>query len=87
MKESAGSAAGAVEAIAAVAEENSAAAEEVSAATEQLSARVQEVVASASILSQMAGELDALVARFTLESSAGGAVEPPQLLANRRKVA
>ena len=87
MKESAGSVAGAVEAIAAVAEENSAAAEEVSAATEQLSARVQEVVASASILSQMAGELDALVARFTLESSAGGAVEPPQLLANRRKVA
>ena len=58
----------AIESIAAVSEENSAAAEEVSAATEEMSAQAEEVVASASTLADMAGELDALVARFRLAS-------------------
>jgi methyl-accepting chemotaxis protein len=55
--------------IAAISEENSASAEEVSAATEQMSGQVQEVVASAAKLAHMAGELDALVAQFRLETA------------------
>ena len=58
-----------ISSIAAVSEENSAAAEEVSAATEEMSAQAEEVVASAATLAEMAQQLDALVARFTLETS------------------
>jgi methyl-accepting chemotaxis protein len=64
-----------VESIAAVSEENSAAAEEVSASTEEMSAQAEEVVASAQSLADMARELDALVARFTLEASEGNVVQ------------
>jgi methyl-accepting chemotaxis protein len=60
-----------MESIAAVSEENSAAAEQVSAATQEMSAQAEEVVASAATLAEMATELDALVARFTLESRSG----------------
>jgi methyl-accepting chemotaxis protein len=62
-----------VESIAAISEENSASAEEVSAATEQMSAQAEEVVASAASLSDMAQQLDELVARFKLRSGDGPA--------------
>jgi methyl-accepting chemotaxis protein len=62
----------AIESIAAVSEENSASAEEVSAATEEMSAQVEEVVASAGSLTEMARGLDALVARFTLDTARAG---------------
>jgi methyl-accepting chemotaxis protein len=60
-----------MESIAAVSHENSAGAEEVSAATEEMAAQVEEVVASAASLKEMAGELDALVARFKLDAGEG----------------
>ncbi len=56
----------AIESIASVSEENSAAIEEVSASTEEMTAQVEEVTASASTLSEMAQELQKLVARFKL---------------------
>jgi methyl-accepting chemotaxis protein len=59
-----------VESIAAISEENSASAEEVSAATEEMSAQAEEVVASASTLADMAQTLDALMARFRLDTGA-----------------
>jgi methyl-accepting chemotaxis protein len=70
MAAASGSVTQAIGSIAAVSEENSAAAEEVSAATEEMSAQAEEVVASAATLADMAAQLDALVARFVLESSA-----------------
>jgi methyl-accepting chemotaxis protein len=66
-----------VESIAAVSQENSAAVEEVSAATEEMSAQAEEVVASAASLAQMAGELEALVERFTLSGNAGAGAQGP----------
>ena len=57
----------AIESIASVSEENSAAIEEVSASTEEMTAQVEEVTASASTLSEMAQELQKLVARFKLK--------------------
>jgi len=76
-----------VDAIAAISEENSAAAEEVSAATEEMSAQAEEVVASAGSLAQMATELDAVVARFVLESSASStqSYAAPTSLASRSR--
>ena len=62
-----------ISSIAAVSEENSAAAEEVSAATEEMSAQAEEVVASAATLAEMAQQLDALVARFKLETASARA--------------
>ena len=56
----------AIESIASVSEENSAAIEEVSASTEEMTAQVEEVTASASTLSDMAVELQRLVAQFKL---------------------
>jgi methyl-accepting chemotaxis protein len=76
MTESAGRMTGAVSSIAAVSEENSAAAEEVSAATEEMAAQVQDVVGSAVELTRMAGELDALVARFRLADEATASAAP-----------
>jgi methyl-accepting chemotaxis protein len=73
MPASAGPVTRSVESIAAVSEENSAAAEEVSAATEKMSAQAAEVVASAESLARMAAKLDALVARFRLETGPGTA--------------
>jgi methyl-accepting chemotaxis protein len=73
MTASASTVSNSVESIAAISEENSAAAEEVSAATEEMSAQAEEVVASAGSLAQMAHELDAVVARFILDGSAGAA--------------
>ncbi|MFN8631686.1 MAG: methyl-accepting chemotaxis protein [Chloroflexota bacterium] len=64
-----------IQSIAAVSQENSAAAQEVSAATQEMSAQAEEVVASAATLADMASQLDALVARFVLESSGGSAFE------------
>ena len=90
MTANADSVANSVDSIAAVSEENSASAEEVSAATEELSAQVEQVVASAAMLAQMAGRLDALVARFTLDGGAAAtpgleASEPPERLSNRAR--
>ena len=73
MTASIGTVASSIESMAAVSEENSAASEEVSATTEQMSAQAEEVVASASTLAQMARQLDELVARFQLESTAADA--------------
>ena len=90
MTANADSVASAVDSIAAVSEENSASAEEVSAATEELSAQVEQVVASAAVLAEMAGRLDALVARFTLDVGAGSAraLPAPERLSDRaRRVA
>jgi methyl-accepting chemotaxis protein len=53
-----------VESIASVSEENSAAIEEVSAGTEEMAAQVEEVSEATSVLSEMAANLNALVARF-----------------------
>jgi hypothetical protein len=79
MSTSASTVGGSIESIAAISEENSASAEEVSAATEEMSAQAEEVVASAVSLAQMAGELDEVVAKFTLEKAkadpAGNVVE------------
>ncbi len=58
----------AIESIASVSEENSAAIEQVSASTEEMSAQVEEVTASASTLSEMAVELQNLVAQFKLSA-------------------
>jgi len=90
MTANADSVASAVDSIAAVSEENSASAEEVSAATEELSAQVEQVVASAAVLAEMAGRLDGLVARFTLDVGAGSAraLPAPERLSDRaRRVA
>jgi methyl-accepting chemotaxis protein len=73
MTASASSVTRSVESIAAVSEENSAAAEEVSAATKKMSGQAAEVVASAESLARMAAKLDALVARFRLETGPGAA--------------
>jgi methyl-accepting chemotaxis protein len=75
------------ESIAAVAQENSAAAEEVSAATEEMSAQAEEVMASAATLAELAGQLAAVVAPYTLDrgdgqpfgSDAGASVVVPYL--------
>jgi methyl-accepting chemotaxis protein len=56
----------AIESIASVSEENSAAIEEVSASTEEMTAQVEEVTASAVSLSEMAKELQQVVARFKI---------------------
>jgi methyl-accepting chemotaxis protein len=56
----------AIEVIASVSEENSASIEEVSASTEEMSAQVEEVTASAISLTEMARELQNVVARFKL---------------------
>jgi methyl-accepting chemotaxis protein len=56
----------AIESIASVSEENSAAIEQVSASTEEMSAQVEEVNSSASTLSEMARELQDLVAKFKI---------------------
>ncbi|PKO00194.1 MAG: hypothetical protein CVU42_05495 [Chloroflexi bacterium HGW-Chloroflexi-4] len=56
----------AIEDIASVSEENSAAIEQVSASTEEMSAQVEEVTASAQSLSEMARDLQDLVAVFKL---------------------
>ena len=72
-----------VESIAAVSEENSAAAEEVSAATEEMSAQAEEVMAAADTLTEMARQLDALVARFRFDDESGAdpvrAISAPSL--------
>jgi methyl-accepting chemotaxis protein len=60
----------AVESIAAISEQNSAAAEDVSAATSEMSERAADVVAATGTLAQMARQLDAVVARFTLDRDA-----------------
>jgi len=52
--------------VASFSEQSSASAEEVSASTEQTSASAQEIAASAHELAQTAGELERLVARFTV---------------------
>jgi methyl-accepting chemotaxis protein len=74
-----------VESIAAVSEQNSAATEEVSAATQEMSAQAQEVMASADSLTEMARQLDALVARFKFKNEQSGSNAPTQLAASRRK--
>jgi methyl-accepting chemotaxis protein len=56
----------AIEVIASVSEENSASIEEVSASTEEMSAQVEEVTASAISLTEMAQDLQTLVAQFKL---------------------
>jgi methyl-accepting chemotaxis protein len=61
----------AVQAIAAVAEENSAATEEVSASAEEMTAQVEEMAAQAQELAATASELRALVGRFTVERTDG----------------
>ena len=76
--------AGAVQSIAAISQENSASAEEVSAATEEMSAQAEEVVASAGSLSQMADELDDVVARFVLEGGSSKSATPTRLGDRRR---
>lgn len=58
-----------IENIAGISEENSASAEEVSATVEEVNAQVEEVTASASSLSEMAQNLQMLVAQFTLPST------------------
>ena len=52
--------------IASISEQNSAATEEVSASIEEVSAMAEEVTASAQALSDMAGDLQELVAQFRL---------------------
>jgi methyl-accepting chemotaxis protein len=59
----------AIENIASVSQENSAIAQEVSASTQEVLAQVEEVSASAQILSDMAVQLQALVAQFTLTAA------------------
>jgi methyl-accepting chemotaxis protein len=66
MAANAGQVSEAVERIASISEENSAATEEVSASVEEVNAMVEEVTASAQSLSDMAGDLQALVAQFKL---------------------
>lgn len=56
-----------MESIASISEENSAAVQEVSASTEEMNAQIEEVTSSAKNLSQMADELQKVVARFTIE--------------------
>ncbi len=58
----------AIESIASVSEENSAAIEEVSASAEEMSAQVEEVNASAQSLTEMAENLQSIVAQFKLKS-------------------
>ena len=85
MTSSAGSVGRSVESIAAISQQNSAAAQEVSAATEEMSAQAEEVVASAQSLSQMADQLDSLVARFRVDgASTGNAAQPAGLVQRRR---
>ncbi len=65
-----------IENIAAVTEENSAATQEVSAATQEMSARIAEVRTEADELSDMAANLQQLMARFTIsEEDRQAAVE------------
>jgi methyl-accepting chemotaxis protein len=54
--------------VAAVAEQSSASSEEVSASTQQTSASTQQIAASAHELARTAADLDALVARFSLQA-------------------
>jgi methyl-accepting chemotaxis protein len=58
----------AIESIASVSEENSAAIEEVSASAEEMSAQVEEVNASAQSLTEMAENLQSIVAQFKLKA-------------------
>jgi hypothetical protein len=60
----------AVENIASVSEENSAAIEEVAASTEEVSAQVEQVSASAAALTEMAQDLQQIIAQFRLNLSA-----------------
>ena len=86
MEASSGAVSRSIGSIAAVSEENSAAAEEVSAATEEMSAQAEEVVASAATLADMASQLDALVARFTLQHHAASpAGHPLATVVQRRR--
>jgi methyl-accepting chemotaxis protein len=80
-RQRANEATGAVQSIAAVAEENSAASEEVAAAAEEMSAQVEEMAAQAEELAATAEQLQTLVARFQLEESAGepGEARPARL--------
>jgi methyl-accepting chemotaxis protein len=75
MTSSASTVAHSVESIAAVSEENSAASDEVSAATQEMSAQVHQVMSSAERLAQMAGSLDALVARFRTDAEGAASAE------------
>jgi methyl-accepting chemotaxis protein len=59
----------AIENIASVSEENSAAIEQVSASTEEMSAQVEDVTGSAKKLTETAGQLIAMVARFKLNEN------------------
>jgi methyl-accepting chemotaxis protein len=66
MAASSGEVTQAIENIAGISEENSASAEEVAASVEEVNAQTEEVTASAQSLSEMAGVLQVLVARFKL---------------------
>ncbi|GAB4424478.1 MAG: hypothetical protein Kow0031_03480 [Anaerolineae bacterium] len=66
MAASSGEVSVAIESIASITEENSAATEEVNAAAEEMNAQVEEVTAAAQTLSNMAVNLQEMVARFKL---------------------
>jgi methyl-accepting chemotaxis protein len=66
----------AIEAIAAVAEENSAASQEVSSSTEEMSAQTGALVSSSGLLSDMASQLAHVLERF----DAGTAAAPGEML-------
>ncbi len=56
-----------VDGVASISEENSASVEEVSASTEEIDAQLQTVAASMHVLTNMAGDLQALVSKFKLQ--------------------
>ena len=67
---------GSVESIAAVSEQSAAGAQEVSASTEEQTASVEEMSAGAQNLATLAGDLQSLVARFTLDARTNTPVTP-----------
>ncbi|MHB1416817.1 MAG: methyl-accepting chemotaxis protein, partial [Chloroflexota bacterium] len=58
-----------IESISSISEENAAASEEVSASSEEMSAQVEEVAATAQSMSDMAAQLQEVVARFKLDGN------------------
>ncbi len=73
MAASSGEVSVAIESIASITEENSAATEEVNAAAEEMNAQVEEVTAAAQTLSNMATDLQSMVARFKISRSGSSA--------------
>jgi methyl-accepting chemotaxis protein len=76
MAAQAGQVTGGIQSIASAAAQSSATTEDVSASAEEMSAQVEEMTAQASELASTAEQLEALVARFRVESVSGPAAAP-----------